>query len=486
MTLTHIFVSHSHADDDWCRCFVDALRALGYDVWYDKEGIAGGALWLPTIQRELQSRDVFIVVLSPQAVASEWVDQEVQLAIASRKHIVPVMHRTASIEGFLGLRQWVDVVGQDCESAVKVVAPYLAPRAAAPAHAHSPVVRRPSRKGIAATVIAGLAVVALVSGLLVQWQRLRASTTTHPGATRTARPTWTPHPITIFEYPLPRSIITPEDLTVGPDGNVWFIDYAGNHVARMTPAGDVTVYPIPTAGSEPEGITSGPDHAVWFTECGGNKIGKVTAQGVITEIPLPTNNSAPDDITVGPDGNLWFTECGGPKIGRLTPSGTLTQFPLPSGDNSAGKIATGPDGAFWFTENSVTPNAIGRVTMSGSVIEYPTDGYPDDIAGGPDGNVWFVEYDGDAIGKITPQGNITQFPLPAPDSRPDGIVGGPDGNLWFTEEYGNVIGRLSPSTGAITEFPLPTAASLPAEITVGPDGTIWFIEEDHRIGKFLP
>jgi virginiamycin B lyase len=56
------------------------------------------------------------------------------------------------------------------------------------------------------------------------------------------------------------------------------------------------------------GITAGPDGNLWFTEYGGNKIGRITTAGVITEFPIPTDDSEPWGITSGPDGNLWFTE----------------------------------------------------------------------------------------------------------------------------------------------------------------------------------
>ena len=48
---------------------------------------------------------------------------------------------------------------------------------------------------------------------------------------------------------------------------------------------------------------------------------------------------------------------------------------------------------------------------------------------------------------------------------------GPDGNLWFPE--GGAIGRITPS-GAVTEFPLPKSGSDAGALTVGPDGKLWF------------
>src|SRR4029077_10927901 len=64
----------------------------------------------------------------------------------------------------------------------------------------------------------------------------------------------------------------------------------------------------------------GPDGNLWFTEYGGNKIGRISPAGaMLAEFPIPTPGSAPNGITAGPDGNLWFVEAAMSQIGRLTP-----------------------------------------------------------------------------------------------------------------------------------------------------------------------
>jgi hypothetical protein len=72
-----------------------------------------------------------------------------------------------------------------------------------------------------------------------------------------------------------------------------------------------------TANSESFSITVGPDGNLWFTEYNGNQIGRITPGGSITEFALPAANSRPNGITVGPDGNLWFTEIGVNQIGHV-------------------------------------------------------------------------------------------------------------------------------------------------------------------------
>src|SRR6516164_1677835 len=85
---------------------------------------------------------------------------------------------------------------------------------------------------------------------------------------------------------------------------------------RTVPSG-FNEFQLP-AGSEPDGITAGPDGNLWFTEYSGNKIGRITPAGMFAQFPLPTPDSQPSRIAAGPDGNLWFTEQYGNKIGRIT------------------------------------------------------------------------------------------------------------------------------------------------------------------------
>jgi len=238
--------------------------------------------------------------------------------------------------------------------------------------------------------------------------------------------------------------------------------------------GSVVEYAVPTTGSQPVSIVTGPDGSLWFTEFAANKIGRLSTNGTFDEFPILTVASQPDELAAGPDGNVWFAETAGNKIGRVTPTGDVTEFGAgisPASQPTA--IVAGADGNLWFTERALAnpTGRIGRISPSGEVTEYGIGitGHPLVIAAGSDGNLWFTESPGNKIGRIDPATMaVSEFPVPTFQSAPWEITAGPDGNLWFTELLGNKIGRIS-TDGEITEFPVPTPASRPNTIRPGPD-----------------
>jgi virginiamycin B lyase len=158
-------------------------------------------------------------------------------------------------------------------------------------------------------------------------------------------------------------------------------------------------------------------------------------------------------------------------------------------------IATGPDGALWFTGEGGGYGEIGRITTNGVITLYPVPAPPNNqgvpqlegITLGPDGALWFTEVYGDTIVRMTTDGSFTQFPLPdsTPSdpnqtSFPTGITTGPDGNLWFTYNLG--IGRIT-TTGVMTEFPGASTPISPSAITAGSDGALWFANGLNSVGR---
>jgi virginiamycin B lyase len=131
---------------------------------------------------------------------------------------------------------------------------------------------------------------------------------------------------------------------------------------------------------------------------------------------------------------------------RAQPAGpevTVTEYPLPTPGAAPFGIALGPDGAVWFAE--LSGRQVGRIAPDGALTEYPIPSGNSSrfVAVGPDGAVWFTSGAGNRIGRVAADGWVTEYPLPAEGSDPNGITAGPDGALWFTEQAGNRIGRMT-------------------------------------------
>lgn len=164
----------------------------------------------------------------------------------------------------------------------------------------------------------------------------------------------------------------------------------------------------------------------------------------------------------------------------------FVEYPVPTPSSQVRGITTGADGNVWFTEQ--LGKKIGRITPAGVITEFPISeagshpASPDAITLGPDGNVWWADFI--SIGKITPAGTITRyFDLPSPSLTGKGITAGPDGNVWFTLNGSvNSIGRIKPN-GDMDDFPVEDTIQL-QDITLGPDGNLWFTDPlGKQVGK---
>lgn len=323
----------------------------------------------------------------------------------------------------------------------------------------------------------------------------------------------------------------PFEIISGPDDNLWFADspFEGGTpaIGRVTPGGTITEFsagvnqdaePITLQG--PTGITAGPDGNLWFGDSGGfsssenSSIGRITPSGTITVFELPSACTIPEELVVGPDDNLWFINdgkgpfCGG--LGRIATDGTITEFDIFDGSETGPprSLVVGPDDNLWFTGDE----AIGRMTTAGVVTAFSAGLSPEaglgEIIVGPDGNLWFTENGWisnpeKALGRITPAGEITEFPTTDPELEGPGrspisnLVAGPDGNIWFT--LWEAIGRMT-TTGQMTHFSAgvdqegePITLGSASDIVAGPgDSDIWLAGntagdfEKGAIGRIAP
>ncbi|MGH7734442.1 MAG: virginiamycin B lyase family protein, partial [Gemmatimonadales bacterium] len=223
-------------------------------------------------------------------------------------------------------------------------------------------------------------------------------------------------------YPLPSGDFA-ESITGGPNGALWFtfMNYAGNGVGEITTSGQVTVFSDPSFGAhggpsyrQLRDITVGPDGALWlvnFDESGQGQcsIESITTAGAVSTHPAPF---CPSAFVSGPDRELWLaagaeplvsTGSSTPTLAAMDTSGAVTATYALDGPWNVMHMRVGPDGALWFEDNG-GPGFIGRIAPDGTLTRY-TSPYLDDPVGltvGPDGALWFADLGNDTIGQITP------------------------------------------------------------------------------------
>ncbi len=76
MPAPRIFISHSSHDADFTRELAEALTKAGADAWYLDQHDRGPIEIGPTVENELRDRNFFVLVVSPEAITSEWVQLE--------------------------------------------------------------------------------------------------------------------------------------------------------------------------------------------------------------------------------------------------------------------------------------------------------------------------------------------------------------------------------------------------------------------------
>lgn len=114
-----VFLSHGTADRPWASKLELELKHQGYDVFFAERDLRAGEVWPIKLAREILSRDVFVIVLTPESWASKWVKSEYSLAELHNKRIISVLLKPTTTIGFLEIYQSINGIGQEPRSVAK-------------------------------------------------------------------------------------------------------------------------------------------------------------------------------------------------------------------------------------------------------------------------------------------------------------------------------------------------------------------------------
>lgn len=154
-------------------------------------------------------------------------------------------------------------------------------------------------------------------------------------------------------YYTPSGISTAfDDMTFGPDGNLWATNAQSARLVRITQAGVTTSY-TGNGTIHPQGITRANDGNLWFADGANRRITRVDpASGVFTDYPVPqiSATTIPERITgFGTGGVVWFaTQDGFGSVDEATGAVSVvaTEAQAPK------RIAAAGDGTVWLTNGT--------------------------------------------------------------------------------------------------------------------------------------
>jgi streptogramin lyase len=257
----------------------------------------------------------------------------------------------------------------------------------------------------------------------------------------------------VEEFPVPESAAAPGvgDLTLGPDGNMWFTEpYAGRIDFEAPSGGGPGILVLPDPTSRPTGLATIGD-AIWATLAGSGEFlvtYPATARGVSYRMEAGWQ---PTKLALGREGALWTINGARPELARKAPAGASILLPIPKFAHGAEltDIIAGPEGNLWLSQSDgsyisrIEPE-ISRYTR----FELPFKGGYSLISNGPRHDIWFSG--GGLIGSITNDGHRFATPTCALRScaTVTALAEGPEGALWFAAA--GTIGRFRPPPLSVT------------------------------------
>ena len=253
-------------------------------------------------------------------------------------------------------------------------------------------------------------------------------------------------------------------------------------------------------------ITEGPDGNVWVTLDNANDVAQITPKGVVREFDA-TDIDNPVGIASGPGKTLWVTQPGGVAVFDPADPDSATKYAI-NDITDPRPIVRGPDGNMW----TVSGQKVIRIPIADptQAVSFPVIDAGRDIDRGKDGNLWVADFGGQVV-KVDTDGNATAFDTGA-NSGLQALAAGPRGQVGYADPTSNpqIVGRvvndkvkrtrsegdpfgvayaakaywmprfaandlltLDPKTGKAKSAVKLGNNVGPRRITTGPDGTLW-------------
>ncbi len=93
ITISDVFISYCHRDGSRMRRLREDLRSHGLRVWTDENLQPGTPSWKKSVESAVRGGRVLVVIMTPDAKRSSWVESEINTALAHEVPIFPVLYK---------------------------------------------------------------------------------------------------------------------------------------------------------------------------------------------------------------------------------------------------------------------------------------------------------------------------------------------------------------------------------------------------------
>jgi hypothetical protein len=127
---TRVFLSYASSDKQSAKVIAKALLDGGISTWLDEWEIRVGDSFIQKIETAATSADYVLLLLSPAAVGSDWVEKEINLGLSKELseraiRLIPVMVADCEIPSALRDRQWLDLRANKRQAGLRMLVEQL-------------------------------------------------------------------------------------------------------------------------------------------------------------------------------------------------------------------------------------------------------------------------------------------------------------------------------------------------------------------------
>lgn len=248
----------------------------------------------------------------------------------------------------------------------------------------------------------------------------------------------------------------PFEINRDASGHLWVSDNRADEIWQLNPT--TGVYTVYEGAANVTDARRDPSGDVWWTDFTGNRLGRISLS--TNSLTLWSLGAAgnPRGTAVDDAGRVWATDSFAPHVYGFNPGTTeLCTYTVP--DNGASVYMVARAGEIWLGDwRQDRILKLDPTSNRFTIWQLAAGAYPGGLAADGSDNLWWVDRNQGIVAQLEPASSrLTTYPLPAGSSPRMISVSG--GRVWYSEVTSRTIGMLDPAVATGTSSPLVTTTA---------------------------